>query len=138
LYVKVEGRTDVLAPDRMECSTTLSVFRVNKTFKKSFWMVSRRVMVRSLVIELLYPALLFGIKFISKLNHLRGARDLFSTLIKRSARSLLIFAIWVWRIVKDEGPGALSLHIAFRAVEMSAGAMSASTEDMSSCAFGSG
>jgi hypothetical protein len=35
-YVEVEGRTDVLAPIRMECSTILSVIRVNKIFKRNF------------------------------------------------------------------------------------------------------
>jgi hypothetical protein len=39
--------------------------------------------------------------------------------------------------VKDEGPGAISLPVAFTKVEMLTGVMSASTEDMSSCAFGS-
>jgi hypothetical protein len=100
-------------------------------------MVSRRVMGPSLALEPLYPASLFGIKIISELDRLRGAWDLFSTLLKRYARILLIFVIGIWRIVKDEGPGASSLPIAFGAVEMSAGVMPASTEDMSSCAFGS-
>jgi hypothetical protein len=101
-------------------------------------MVSRRVRGRSLVMEPLYSALPFGIKIISDLDHLRGAWDLSSTLLKRSVRKVLIIALWIWRIVKDEGPGSLFLPIAFRAVEMSAGVMSASTEDMSSCPFGSG
>jgi hypothetical protein len=79
LYVEIEGRTNVLAPIRMECSTTLSVILVNKTFMKTFWMVSRRVIGPSLVIEPLFQASLIGIKNISELDHLRGAWDLFST-----------------------------------------------------------
>jgi hypothetical protein len=72
-------------------------------------MVSGRVMGRSCVMEPLYPTSLFGMKIISELDHIRGAWDFLRTLLKRSARISLILTFWIWGIVKDDGPGSLSL-----------------------------
>jgi hypothetical protein len=101
-------------------------------------MVMTKVMGRSLVTELLYLASPFEMQIISQLDYLRGGWDLFSTLLKIYPRILLILPFRIWPTVKDEGPGALSLPIDLWEVEMSAEVTSAPTEDLRSCAFGSG
>jgi hypothetical protein len=56
-------------------------------------------------------------------------------IVKEICKNFDDITIWIRRIVRDEGPGALSLPKALSAVEMATKAMSASTEDMSSGAF---